>query len=366
MAWGVALFIVVNVAANLWLPERLEPWSDPAYFVRLQLLSRRLREHASISPHPGTIATTASAKSPRLVTAFGSSRFLGGLDGKVFEDVLRRRFNEPCVMVNFASPGAGPLDSYVRLNRLLRDGHRPDLVLIEILPNQLNVGPGAIAPVAPASRFSAADEACLLEANLAIPTENRLQRSSIPLALCSYRLELLRAVSPKMLDGGDVMLAVRSNDPSGSSLIRGPVTHERRQVALQATRREYQQGATEFRLGGDGLAALEATLQVCRNEGLTSILVVMPEGPELRGWYRWDAENELRNTLRQLAHRWDTRVIDCWQFLETEESFVDSHHLVAEAASQFTTELAEQAFADSPTDANYVRVAARPAKTESR
>jgi hypothetical protein len=142
-------------------------------------------------------------------------------------------------------------------------------------------------------------------------------------------------------------------------------TPPQRQAALESARDTFQTGASQFQLGGDGPTALEAAARLCQEQDLPFVLVIMPEGPTFRSWYRDGAESELRAGIQALANRWNAHVIDCWDSLP-EEAFIDSHHLLARAAGGFTTDLARKSLAPLEQAEMTPRISTRNVRTENR
>jgi hypothetical protein len=103
------------LAIERWLPEL----RDPEYGYRLRRLAPRTR--------PG-------AGRPFTVVMLGSSRTTWGFKAGRLEHTLAQSLGRPVVVFNFGVTGAGPLLHLLNLRRLLADGVRPDLVLVEILP----------------------------------------------------------------------------------------------------------------------------------------------------------------------------------------------------------------------------------------
>ena len=85
-----------------------------------------------------------------------------------------------------------------------------------------------------------------------------------------------------------------------------------------------------------GLA--EHELAVARHEGLVTALVLMPEGPAMRGWYRPAGWRDLRAYLDRLGRRFGVQLIDARAWVG-EEDFTDSHHLAAAGARRFSARL---------------------------
>ena len=402
LAWAAFFFVAVNTLANSWLPGWLEPWHDAAYHVRTSRLDRRLADAArspasslALPNRPAKeIAQTAAAQSsnasrfiataagetdvdgavsnstaasrpiatsrpsatrgqvaasapagvskPLVAVMLGSSRVMNGFDGRSFERELGREVSRPVVAANLGVPGAGPIDSLVQLGRLLREDRNPDLALIEILPNQFNTAPDSSPPLGASASLDAADRKWLEQFRLTIPQATAKPIRSSPLAVWNYRRELLRATFPKILDGGDSAIWARNCDECGSRLRYEKATPDLRRASLEVARKQFAEPLANCELGGDGFTALEAMLETCREHRIPAALVIMPEGPEFRSWYRQGVQEQLLTRLRDLASRKQAELIDHWDAMP-EEAFIDSHHLLAPGAIEFSSRLAASA-----------------------
>src|SRR5207237_388340 len=75
---------------------------------------------------------------PRVVM-LGTSRTAAAFHAGRVRDQLGRG-----VVFNFGIPASGPITHIIYLKRLLADGHRPDLLLLEVLPPTLADTPGGL------------------------------------------------------------------------------------------------------------------------------------------------------------------------------------------------------------------------------
>src|SRR5262245_35163644 len=98
---------------------------------------------------------TAAEPGALVVAQVGSSRTAVGLCGEESEAWLRRRLERPVLVFNFGQPGAGPIATLLGVRRLLDDGVRPDLLLVEVFPPLLLERPSH--EEAGAARLSAAN-----------------------------------------------------------------------------------------------------------------------------------------------------------------------------------------------------------------
>src|SRR3954447_12704623 len=126
----LALQVGLAVASRTWMPEL----HDPYYGYKAALL--RNRTAAAVTRAEG-------GARPLSAVMLGSSRTVYGLDAVSLEEQVGRDVGRPVVAFNFGMYGAGPATELLALRRLLAEGHRPDLVLAEVIPFFLAGQPGS-------------------------------------------------------------------------------------------------------------------------------------------------------------------------------------------------------------------------------
>jgi hypothetical protein len=330
---GAALLTALGAFAGLQLALAaavetvLTDLKDPLYDCRLERLRR-----------------CAAGGEPRRVVMLGSSRTLVGFKAAGLEGPLGDALGRPAAAFNFGVAGAGPLTELLTWRRLRRDGARPDLLLVEVLPPLLN------ASVPPAE----------LNADR-LPTD-RLRWSDLPLLerfahrpglRCDWgrarlapfytqRLALVSRAAPGLLPLPARLNAAWELDPSGGlPMTYVDFTPAVRRRALGHAREEYRPYLTDFRLGGPACEGLEELLARCRRDGVPAALVLMPEGPAFRGWYPPGACRAVGDWLAAATERHGATLIDAREWMD-EDDFIDSHHLLPEAAERFTLRLVHE------------------------
>jgi hypothetical protein len=329
--WGVVVFAVGQMALAAAIEWRLPELREPNYGHKVRRLLRRLGE----SPAP-----------PRAVVMLGSSRTMYALRGQDVEHALARPDGAP-VVFNFGLPGAGPLTELIVLRRLLRQGVRPDLLLVEVLAPVL-AGQVSIAEVTQLGQ----EPGHLWHADLALaeryvaggPLGARWWAAEA-LPCHSLRRAMLSALSPDLLPVAQRLDASQLIDDSGWAT----VTHikkedERRRQLTDRARGEYAHYLTGFRLGGPNPRALRELLDLCRREGIPAVLVLMPEGRDFRGWYAPPAWAEVEGFLAELRRDYGVDVVNARDWLPDEE-FVDQHHEFPEGAARFSARLTREVIA---------------------
>lgn len=303
---------------------------DLPYWYKLERLKRR----------------SSAPERPLTVVMLGSSRTLHGLDAASLERPLSRRLGRPVVVFNFGLVGAGPLRELITLRRLLADGVRPDLVLVEVLP------PVLAGQVPYMDVRLVEDPVCRLRVQDLDPVARyggpsrqklRLAWGATWLLPCYYhRLTIVSRVFPSLLPLNDRLDGFR--DINGSGDVPPVYRAEQRPRALKVAREEYGFFLNGFRLGGFGPRALEEVLQLCRGERIPTALVLMPEGPVFRSWYRGDSWRQIREFLDGLSRRTGVPVFSARDWLG-ENDFVDSHHMLPGGGARFTERLGREVIA---------------------
>jgi hypothetical protein len=284
----------------------------------------------------------AAGARPRVVVMLGSSRTANALRGGAVERVLGDELGRPVLVQNLGVPGAGPMHELLYFGRLLRDGIRPDLLLIEVLPIELDRTRGSNAGWVPAESLGAADLAIL--ARYEMPHE-RLERDW-------GRGCLLPAFSQRRAIGEEATAAlwprfrqrpwVHRCDASG--WLPQPTekfSEEARRQARERARAEYLPTLKRFALGGHGCDALRRLVAECRREGIPAALVLMPEGEAFQSWYPPPTWAAIERFIGAVANAGGVPVIHARDWLRDDDLY-DSHHPLNRGAAAFSARLGRE------------------------
>jgi hypothetical protein len=282
-------------------PER----ADPEYLARRDLLRERLSERPDA----------------RLAVVLGSSR-----TGCGFAPELLPGGERPALWFNMSHYGAGPVFNLVILNRMVRDGFRPDVAVIEVMPP-----------------FAAREHPRLLGTHL---SGRELAFASDylapgPLSWQWFRHRFVKVASVK-----------QTLDPYGTVVVPGPfggpadpqeaVTAAERDLRTGEQRRVYAALARDLALSPAAEQALRETLRVCRGHGITPVLLLTPEGGVFRAWYDPQRLRAFEASVAALAREHDVRLIDARDWL-ADADFSDGHHPLRRGAEKFTRRLVREA-----------------------
>jgi hypothetical protein len=326
---GLALFVLAQLGLAAAILESGVAVRDPAYGAKLHQLRKRL----------------AASPPPLLAVQLGSSRTVCGLRGQVAEPWLSQRLGRPVVLFNMGIIAAGPVTNLWNLRRLLDEGVRPDLVLIEVLPRFLALEDGLTEPLLtllPAHRLHYS-EMRLLARHVA--PHRRLEREwwqALIVPVRSYRHELLTRFAPTFVPStapweGDLVLV---GDESGW-VVPPTIRPQDRPRCLAVARQMYGSVLRTFRLSPVKLDAVRETIALAHREGLAAALVLMPEGPTFRGWYPPAVKQQIDDALLALSRASAAPLLDLREGI-AEEDFSDSHHLLPDSAAHFAHCLARR------------------------
>jgi hypothetical protein len=327
---GLVLFALAQVVLAQLIVCRGLALRDPAWAHKVGKLQQRL----------------AGSPRPLLVVQVGSSRTVCGLRGQVAEPWLSQRLGRPVVLFNMGVIAAGPACTLMTLRRLLDEGVRPDLVLIEILPAFLTEEERFTEPLLrllPARRLRYSEMRLL--ARHAPPDRWGVQHEwwqALFVPVHGYRQELLAGVVPVLVP--PTVRWEMGPAPSGdeSGWVESPQhSPEAARRALALVVQNYGHILRTFQLSPARLDVLRETIAVAHREGLAAALVLMPEGPIFRSLYPPAVKQQIDDALLSLSRDSNTPLLDL-SAAAGEEAFFDSHHLFPEGASRFTHSLARR------------------------
>lgn len=335
LLWGGLLLAGINLAANHWLPSRMTYWRDPGFYQRQTGLIERMQSKVADSD-------SQSAQRPFVVAMCGSSRVLYGFDGAQAEATLQTRLERPVVAVNLGTPGSSAAHTLLNLGRMIRNGTHPDLVLIEAFPLFFRAGAQPAELFRSIEQIDQVDAEWMNRYDVPIPARLTEQQANSPFAIWNYRAELLRSLQLPVRDG----VFYRETDRYGATLMPDlPLDSPQRHNIFAHTKKRYFGINRNYHSGGPSWQAVAAVLQACQEHNISAAVVIMPEGPVFRSWYRPGAREEFLEKMNDLAKQHQCPVINGWEW-QSEVEFGDSHHLRASGAKAFSERLAKELAAE--------------------
>ena len=326
-----AVLAFVGLQGALLAAIELRPrLRDPLFGDKAARLYRRIAE-------PGPKPTT--------VVMIGSSRTGFGFHGQRVEEAFRNEIGGRCVAFNFGIPASGPITHLIYLRRLLNDGLRPDLLLVEVLPPMLaSQVPGPVEKHWLYADRLRRDELEIV-AHYGFP-QREMRSAWWETCLTpwySLRFPLMGRVAPGWLPWSVRYDWSRGTDECGwGTPIRTEVTpNEYRQGVAQA-HAEYAAVLATLEIDGSASQALRDLLELCRREKVPVALVLMPEGTDFRSWYPPAVRAKVEAFLNGACREYGASLIDAREWVP-DRCFTDSHHMLRSGAEIFTDRLGREA-----------------------
>jgi hypothetical protein len=330
LLWGLGVFWAVQLTIGAAVEHLLPDIRDQEFTTKL----RRLR------------ALVQSAPDRPLVVMLGSSRTLMAFDARQVDVAIDGR--QPNVF-NFGVRGGGPTLQLLCLRRLLAEGIKPDILLLEILLPLLNQP--CRSPLEEnwlnGGRLRTAELAWIRHYH---SQPRRLLRhwvSSRFVPCSAYRHELRRWLLPDFAEP-----EASPQDPQPGPMdaygwqpfFAEGVTPEQRGRFWDVARAQYRDAFGPFALSHHASQALETLLGLCRENGIAVALAVPPESMAFRALYPPETLERIQRYVWELSRREGLPLFDGSEWVE-DDGFWDGHHALPEGAAAFTRRLQEEAVA---------------------
>ena len=318
LLWGLGAWLVISVGLLVRVQVTRPDLIAPDFAVRLQKLRQRQAEHPD---RP-------------LWLVVGSSRIRIGYCPEAVEP-LGERQGRPVLVFNFAHNGMGPILQHLYLRRFLREGVRPALLVLEVMPMYLHHEPDHFL-----TRFVLAPEWPAAASYVSVPS---LARN------LARQQEEVYAAAGRSLFPGDLRQLVHEDSRSrvgralelgGPGRLRDTITASDREQRLEVQRAAYRWRAAPV-IAERAERALRDSLELCRREKFEVVLLLTPEGDSFRQLYPPGAEETIGAFVRRLGAETRTTVVDARRWL-VEEDFFDGQHTLRRGTEKFTRRLHEE------------------------
>lgn len=321
IAAGLLAFVAANAILGA-LAERNTRIRDPLYgdkFVKLR-------------------AKLAAPDRGLSVVMFGSSRTGFAFNGKIVEQTVRDS-GRSVAAFNFGIPATGPITHLIYLRRMLADGVKPDLIVFEILPSMYaQIPEGACEMYWLFGDRLHAGELATVERFGFNPREVRARwRESTVLPWYGLRFQLIGRVIQSWIPWQYRFDWSRSTDECGwGTPYKDTLTADERSHAARHARAEYFQILQTWRPSEPTSNALRVLLNECKEAGIETKLILLPEGNEFRSWY----PPAVRSRLDAMVKSFGCELIDAREWLD-DDDFTDGHHQLRGGAAKFSRRVAE-------------------------
>jgi hypothetical protein len=345
LAWGLVVFVGVQLALatamERWRPE----WRDPEFGTKRLLLRSRVAEQ------PGR----------PLLLVLGSSRTDAGLRPDKLPDALP---GSP-VIFNFSLVGSGPFKELLCLHRLLAEGFHPKWLIVECWPFYWSQeGNRAEVRRLPVERLAWSDLAVVRRYTDEPGELYRKWGLARALPCSSSRLVFVTRYARDWLPCERRPFEVWSQaDAAGWVPFSGSPEPEEIRRRLTGCRERSLAVLNEFCISEAADRSLHELLTICRRERIRVHLLFMPELSGLRELYPNPVRAQVAEYLANLCRAHDVPLTDARAWVPDEE-FGDEIHLLPEGAARLTERLGHEvlpAWLASEPDRCPSPVTARPA-----
>ena len=327
IASGVVLFAVLQVALSgaLLVTHFV---ADPVYADKEDCLKQL--EH------------TAPANAQRVILLGTSRTGFGFAAGRT--QAAASAAGTPAIAFNFGVPAAGPLAHLIYLRRLLADGHKPDLLIVEVLPPLLSDLPDGPLEgrMLKGDLLTRAEIESLGRYSVPVDRLRRQWREAALTPIHEHRFKLVGRLWPSAQREQLRYNWGRTPDPNGwNASNQTEVSEEERARGIASTANEYRDVFRHDIPAGPAVAAPRDLLTLCRSERIAVALVVLPEATTFRTLYPPHTEQKLSQFLADLTTEFGCTLTDTREWID-DDKFLDSHHLLRTGAAIFTDRLTNE------------------------
>ncbi len=327
---GIIVYVISHVAL-IAASEFSRQLRDPLYGTK-ELQLQRLEQ-------------SLPAGSPEVIF-LGTSRPMCGFDAGRTQELLTEKIGRPVAVYNWGIPAAGPVMDLIHLKRMLRDGHRPSLLLLEIFPACFASGAGESIDVMglDGSRF---DWSELEEVRAYDYPTNRLrtERQAVLIApWYSLRYQIMGKLLPSTLPPHlrlRNMCHPRTDRNGWCPTEMDQLSEEERAGAFSRVKEEFRHLPSTETLDEGPVRALRDMLAVANLEKIPVSLVWMPEEKNFHKLYHPALVAAFNRFLHELAAEYGCEIHDAHEWMP-DAAFADGYHLLRSGARSFTERLARE------------------------
>jgi hypothetical protein len=324
--WFVVTFVLGQLATFVALEWATPGLRDPEFYRKLARLRERRRER------PGA----------PFVLALGSSRVYTGLRTQALRDSARAP--QDAVLFNGGVLGAGPLLQLLTLDRLLREGRRPDAVLMEFWPPLLADGAWSDEDKRIAANRLNIRDLDMVVRYAADPDRVRSAWWAARRVPAYGQRFVARALTVPTWDPYDRRLSCvwdgMDNWGWRAEKERFDDADKRAQI-MRLVKGHYGGALARGRFGPLAVRTADELFALCRRHAIPTAVIWMPESSEFRQWYTPETEAVAAALLAAWRRSHGVSIIHARAWLP-DENFSDGFHLTPAGAIAFTERFVDE------------------------
>ncbi len=315
---GALAFVGIQLLLDLGVVARCPEVYDPEYAWHLKTLRARLAEKPN---------------RPLLVLVGSSRTKVSFLPEQL--PPLRTASGAEVVAFNFSHFMAGPVMNLQEVRRLLRNGIRPQWLVVELMPPWLGDASQYIALT------TAGQDDFPVTRRYLKPTSvygSFLKRQLVP--AYQHRRFLAGRAIPEWIAEDDAEQV--ANSLGGHPQLFGPDPDPPtvRQMT-ELARQDYSPQVQDLHIAEISDRATRELIDLCRQHGIALVLLLTPEGPSFQSWYSAESRQRIDRYCTALSQECHVPLIDARNWLD-EVDFFDSHHVMLHGAEKFTSRLGRE------------------------
>jgi len=228
--------------------------------------------------------------------------------------------------LNGSNVGGGPILNRLMLHRLLRDGVKPDVIALEVMP-----------------AFYIRENTQFVMSHIAA-SEIKLARNygKFPLHFDYHFLRDKIGRMPDLARVRDPLGHVKKLHPRGGHpKCEEEVTEAERARRTAIVKNVYRDDLARMNVRPGADRAFRDTLQEAAAHGIRVVLIRTPEGPVFQSWYDPAGSARFDAYLAGVAGEFGVPILDARNWLD-ENDFFDSHHMLRRGGDKFTARFAQE------------------------
>jgi hypothetical protein len=316
--WFAGILIVAVLLLNV-LVDCTPRMYDPEFGGRLDLLRQRMGE----------------TPNRPLLLFVGSSRIGNALHPEEMPPV-HTPSGERVLAFNFGHLAGGPIFSLLQVQRLLREGIRPQWLVIEMAPLIMTgESTGTLTTDSGAGDLPTLFRYLEPRQVMFVYLRSRLN------PWYKHRQTLLETFAPALACPREEQDIMRLNAQGGDNYWISPRglypedIRRRTDRALADVRGRLQ----DYHIAPEGDRALRELLALCRRERIAAVCVMTPESSEFRDVYSAETQRRVAEYVADIERTCGVPVVDARSWVP-DECFTDGHHVVHSGGLIFTYHLA--------------------------